>query len=114
MKKLILIGILCGAINGFFGGGAGLILVPLLGLVGLETKYCHATSIAVTLPLSVVSLCVYFFSGNIATENLWLYIIGGTVGGIVGATLLKKVSSRFINILFSLFMIFSAVRLWFR
>lgn len=116
MKKmwiLVLIGVLCGAVNGFFGGGAGLLLVPLLGLYGLDIKHSHATSVAITLPMSVVSLCVYLFCGGIQTEHIWLYLIGGSIGGVIGAFLLKKAPPKFIKILFSLFMIFSAVRMWF-
>ena len=57
--KVILAGALTGTANGFFGGGGGCILVPLLTkLCGLEQKKAFATSVAVIFPLSLVSLTV--------------------------------------------------------
>ena len=51
--KFALAGALTGAVNGFFGGGGGCVLVPLLtGVCGLEPKKAFATSVAVVLPLS--------------------------------------------------------------
>ena len=43
---------LAGMANGFFGGGGGMLLVPLLGRwCGLEQRKAFATSVAVILPL---------------------------------------------------------------
>ena len=48
--KSALTGIISGFINGFFGGGGGMIVVPMLiNLLGFSPKQAHATSIAVIL-----------------------------------------------------------------
>ena len=50
--KFMLAGALTGAVNGFFGGGGGCVLVPLLaGLCSVEQKKAFATSVAVIFPL---------------------------------------------------------------
>ena len=42
--KFLLAGAVTGAVNGFFGGGGGSILVPLLvGMCGVERKKAFAT-----------------------------------------------------------------------
>ncbi|MBO4594177.1 MAG: TSUP family transporter, partial [Clostridia bacterium] len=47
----IIVGIIAGLINGLFGGGGGMIVVPCLKyLLKYETDSAHATAIAVILP----------------------------------------------------------------
>lgn len=112
-SKLLAIGTLAGAINGFFGGGAGLILVPLLKKVcGQEAKSAHATSVAVTFVLSIATFIVYLLRGSFSqVENLWFFIIGSTVGGALGGFALKKIPRKALKIIFSLFLIYSGVRM---
>ena len=48
-----------GIANGFFGGGGGMILVPLLvSRCGLTRRKAFATSVAVILPLCVLGFCL--------------------------------------------------------
>jgi hypothetical protein len=108
------IGIISGVANGLFGAGGGTVLVPgLERFIPLETHKAHATALAVMLPLSVVSAVVYSLSGNI--EVNWLTVLyvsaGGVVGGVIGAKLLKKLSSAWLNILFGLFLAAGAIRM---
>ena len=50
--KYAVSGALAGAVNGLFGGGGGMVLVPLLsGWCGMEGKRSFATCVAVILPL---------------------------------------------------------------
>ena len=56
--KSIVCGAATGAANGLFGGGGGMIAVPLLRAQGLEEKRAHATAIAVILPVSLEVECV--------------------------------------------------------
>ena len=57
--RYLVSGGLAGLINGFFGGGGGSIFVPLLTrLCHLEEKKAFATSVAVILPLCVLSPAV--------------------------------------------------------
>ena len=50
--KSVLAGAAAGLTNGFFGGGGGSVLVPMLTRVcGLDQRRAFATSVAVILPL---------------------------------------------------------------
>ena len=54
-----ILGAVTGIINGIFGSGGGIIAVPMLDKAGFEPKSSHASSIAITLPLSIVSAIFY-------------------------------------------------------
>ena len=111
---LSLCGMLIGLVNGFFGGGGGMICVPLLEKVlHLPNKYSHATAIAVILPISFVSACVYVLSGNLQTIPLLTVGSGVLVGGIVGSFALKFLPSKVLRVIFAIVMLAGGVRLLF-
>lgn len=62
MKKhfFCLTGAIAGLLNGLFGAGGGVAVVPLLEHAGIDTKKSHATSIAIIAPLSLISSLLYF------------------------------------------------------
>ncbi|MCD7741640.1 MAG: sulfite exporter TauE/SafE family protein [Ruminococcus sp.] len=104
-------GLISGAANGLFGSGGGLLAVPALEKGGLETKKAHATSLAITLPLSIVSACVYFNNNNLDLPTALKYLPGGVIGIWIGAALLKHISSMTLNRLFGAVMIYFGVRM---
>ena len=108
---LILAGVVIGFLNGFFGGGGGMLCVPVLATVmGLETKESHATALSVMLPLSMVSAGIYLVSGKVDLGLTLPVTIGFTVGGAVGALLLNKLKSKVISLVFSLVMIVAGIK----
>ena len=59
-----------GLANGFFGGGGGSVFVPLLTRTcGLNQRQAFATSVAVILPLCVLSAAVYLFRGGLPAQH---------------------------------------------
>lgn len=107
-------GILIGFINGFFGGGGGMLCVPLLEKVLSEpTKKAHATAILIILPISVASAITYLIGGYFSLAGT-LSVGGGVVaGGVVGALLLKKLPSFVVGVIFALMMIGVGIRMIF-
>lgn len=116
--KSIVILCLCGAViglvNGFFGGGGGMICVPLLEKVlHLPNKYSHATAIVVILPISLVSAIIYVLSGNLETIPFLTVGAGVLLGGIVGSFALKFLPSKVIRVIFVFIMFAGGIRLLF-
>lgn len=68
-----ILGLITGLANGLFGSGGGIIAVPMLKKSGITTKESHATSLALTLPLSIVS-CFFYIrnSDKILPDSLRL------------------------------------------
>ena len=88
----LLAGALAGVINGFFGAGGGMVLVPLLiRLCGLEDKAAFSSAIAVILPLCAVSIAVYAIHDSLPLRDALPYLIGGAGGGVLAGLLFRKV-----------------------
>ena len=47
-------------------------------------------------------------------NDAWIYMPFGAVGAVIGAKLLPKISNKAISRIFALFIIYAAVRLFFR
>lgn len=99
--KKITCGIVVGAANSFFGGGGGMIAVPLLHKTGLPEKRAHATAILIILPISVMSFLLYAWRGIYDFSVLLPTAIGVTAGGIFGAKLLGKLPVKTVNLVFA-------------
>ena len=108
---LVLTGALTGLANGFFGGGGGMIVVPLMTfLLKVKAKKAHATALAVILPISVVSACIYFMSGKFDFKVGVPTGVGVIVGGIAGAWLLGKISAKWLTKLFAVVMLVAGAK----
>ena len=113
MKKvyLYILGAVVGVANGLFGSGGGIVAVPMLEHEGTEVKKAHATSIAITLPLSMISSFVYFSKGNIDIVYALKFMPFGIAGVFVGAKLLVRLSSVTLKRIFGGVMIIFGIRL---
>lgn len=112
-KKLFLIGIVTGFINGLLGAGGGTLIVPaLVFLLGIEDHKAHATAISIILPLTVISSFIYLQNKIIDLPLTVNVAIGETVGGIIGAYFLNKISIPLLRKIFGIIMIAAAFRMW--
>lgn len=104
-------GALAGAANGLFGAGGGMILVPLLlRWVKVEEKAAFACSIAVILPLCLVSAAVYWARGALDLAQALPYLLGGLLGGFLGGRLFRRVPAMLLRRAFALFLLYGGVR----
>ena len=108
---LVLAGVIIGFLNGFFGGGGGMLCVPVLTFIlGLDAKKSHATALSIMLPLSLVSAGIYLLSGEVDFTLTLPVTVGFTLGGAVGAMLLNKLQNKVISLVFSLVMIAAGIK----
>ena len=104
-------GALAGAVNGFFGGGGGMVLVPLLaGWCGLGERKAFATSVAVILPLCVLSAGIYLFRGGLDLTAALPYLLGGLLGGWLGGKLFNNISMDWLRRGFGLLLLYGGIR----
>ncbi len=109
---LILTGALTGAVCGLFGGGGGMIVVPMLSiLLAFKIKEAHATAIAIILPITLISGVIQIISGNYGLKVGIPTLIGSVLGGALGGVLLKKISNNWLVKIFAVIMFVAGLKL---
>ena len=110
--KLLSLGFVTGLINGVFGSGGGMIIVPALILfLGLKDYKAHATAISIILPLSIISTIIYLLNNTIPIKISFLVMIGGLVGSYIGAKILNKIPTTILRKIFGSVIIYTAIRM---
>ena len=100
-----------GLANGFFGGGGGMILVPLLTRwCGLDQRQAFATSIAVILPLCALSSAIYWLRGGLDFMLALPYLLGGLLGGFLGGRMFKKLNMVWLRRAFALLILYGGAK----
>ena len=107
---MIAVGLISGAMNGFFGAGGGLSLVPLCKYVGkLETKKAHATTLVCVLLMCICGGVVYFANQTFDLKLIFLCLIGSMCGSFIGTKLLRQLKSGVIDLIFSIVIISAGI-----
>lgn len=113
MKKsfFILSSILIGLLNGLFGSGGGIVAIKVLEKNNIRNKYAHASSLYVILPISILSVIIYFLKTKIIIFEVIFYCVFGMIGSFIGSYILKGIDAKLLKKIFSLFMIYSGFRI---
>ena len=110
----IFIGLVAGFINGLFGSGAGMIVLPgLISVMKLDSKVARGTSLFILVVVSVVTC--FFYVRNITDYTaLWFITVGGILGGVIGSKFSKTISEKWLKIALGIMMLISGVRMFLR
>ena len=106
-----ILGLLIGTLNGLFGAGGGIIAVPFLRKMGIEGHRAHASSVAIILPLSLVSFIFYLIDGRLSFDQGIPYILPGIIGAIIGPVLLRKIPSKLLRKIFAILIVYAGIRM---
>ena len=112
MFELIFLGAGVGLVSGFFGIGGGTILVPLLLMLGYETKIAIGISV-----VQMVFSSVYgsYLNNKKGTLDIPMVVVIG-VGGFIGALLSGFIASGFsdttLELIFLFFAVFALLRMF--
>lgn len=109
----VLLGLLSGFINGLFGSGAGMIVLPgLISVYGFDSKKARGTSLLILIVVSMITS--FFYVKNIVNYSaLWFITAGGILGGVIGANFVKKIPDNYAKITLAIIMIISGIRMLF-
>ena len=100
-----------GLANGLFGGGGGMVFLPILSRKGdLSPRKLYATCVGVIFPVCIVSAAVYLLRGGVAFMTALPYLTGGLIGGFFGGKLYGKVSTKLLKWLFAGFLFYGGVK----
>lgn len=110
----IILGVAVGIVNSALGAGGGMISVPAMKKYGLSQKQSQATTLAVILPLTVISTIVYAVNKEFMLTDALKYIPSGFFGSVIGVHLMEKADSSILRKIFALFMIWAGIKMIFR
>lgn len=95
---IALAGLGAGAVNGLFGAGGGMVLVPLLTLLSdLEEDEIFSSSLAIILPICIVSLTVTALTGTVAWSDSVPWLFGSAAGGLIAAKWGQKIPAVWLH-----------------
>lgn len=111
---LALSGASAGAVNGLFGAGGGMVLVPLLVLLTpINDENIFPASISILLPICLVSISFGAANGVFALTEALPYLFGGAVGGIIAGMIGKKIPTVWLHRLLGALILWGGIRyLW--
>ena len=112
--KSAFFGILIGLINILAGSCGGIAAVECLKAENTDKTKSHATAVAIILPLTVISAIMYLVKGNVKLSDSYIYIMPGLAGSLIGSWMLPKIPQKILGKIFSIFIIYAGVRMFFR
>lgn len=88
-------------------------MVPLLtGLLKLPQHLAHGTSLAIVIFVASAGLVGYWITDNVDwTTALWIGL-GSVTGVYLGARVMAKISPRLLRLIFGVFLLSVAVRMF--
>ena len=108
---LILAGLGAGAVNGLFGAGGGMVLIPLLtALTDLKDERVFPASIAIILPICLTSLVVTAATGAVDWVTALPYLAGSALGGLLAGLWGKKIPVKWLHRGLGLLILWGGVR----
>ena len=109
---LVLIGIVAGFFSALFGVGGGIIVVPLLLLLGRwQQRPAMATSLATIGIIALAGTVSYGFHGELKPGAAAIVGLPAAVGAIAGTALQQRIANRTLSLLFALLLTGIGVKL---
>lgn len=88
-----------------------MVLVPLLSRFGeLPERKLYPTCVAIIFPVCLASAAVCLWKDPTVLSPALPYLLGGAIGGVLGAKLYQTVSVQWLRWLFAGFLIYAGVK----
>lgn len=108
---IALAGLGAGVANGLFGGGGGMVLVPLLTLAGtLDDGEIFPSSVSIILPICILSLIFSAFADGIAWHEALPYLLGSIFGGIASGLWGQKLPTTLLHRALGILILWGGIR----
>ena len=104
-------GFFAGILNGLFGGGGGMVLVPLLNtFTNIDEAHIFATSVSIMLPICITSLLLGTNWIDFPLAEALPYLLGSAAGGIAAGLLGKKIPRLWLHRVFGILILWGGIR----
>ncbi len=109
--ELSLLGVIIGALSGFFGIGGGTVLVPVLLLLGFDMKQAVGISIMQMVFSSIYGSYLNVRKGSLKLGEGLFVGLGGAVGGYLSGYLTESLPDILLQSVFVIFVSFAIYRM---
>ena len=110
----IVVGVCAGLLGALCGVGGGVVMVPaFVSLLGLSQKHAVATSLAVILPMAIVSTTKYAQAQLIDWRIAGAAAVGAMVAAYFGTDLMKSMSNAQLTRIFGLLLVVFGIKMLF-
>lgn len=104
-------GALAGLVNGLFGAGGGMVLVPLLTLLtNLEEDEIFPASVTIIFPICIISLLLQFGIAGLPLREGWPYFLGSIPGGLLAHFYGHKIPVKWLHRLLGLLILYGGIK----
>ncbi|MEZ4839876.1 TSUP family transporter [Flavobacterium sp.] len=109
---LLLIGLLAGILSGLIGIGGGIIMVPLLLLLGLSQHESQGTSLAVlSVPVTALAAFNYYKEGFVDWKYAAVVAVFFVIGGYIGSKFAINIDEKMLKKIFGFILLLVAGKL---
>lgn len=107
-------GLAAGTVNGLFGGGGGMLLIPgLKAFSGLEEDQLFPVSVSVMGAVSILTLFLSAGQTPLPWGEAFPYLVGSAIGGVLVGFLGKKIPALWLHRLLGVMLLWGGARyLW--
>jgi uncharacterized membrane protein YfcA len=109
--RLLAIGLVAGVFSALFGVGGGIIIVPLLVVVGLSGRTATGTSLAAISLTAAAGAIAYGFHGDLKPGAAALIGLPAVGGVLLGVELQQRLTSKTLTLGFALLLTAVGIRL---
>lgn len=103
------IGLVSGIISGM-GIGGGTILIPALVIfLMVEQHTAQAVNLLFFIPTAVIALLVHIKNKNVDVRTVFVIVIWGIIGAVIGSWLATSMDSNFLKKLFGIFLLIMGI-----
>ena len=97
---IYLVSVICGLLNGMFAAAAGQIMVfYLVFILKLDSHMSRATSIFCMSLITIISVIGYIKMAKFKIEQVIIVLLCGFIFGIIGAKVMNKIKSNYLNLI---------------
>lgn len=112
---LLAIGLIAGMLSGLIGIGGGIIMVPLLVMMGFTQHQAQGTSLAALLPpVTLLAVINYHQAGNINWKYAIVISAFFIVGSYFGSKIAIGINERMLRKIFAVVLLAVAGKMWFK
>lgn len=112
MLILVLLGVVSGFLSGLLGIGGGLVIVPVLVMLGYDIKVAGAVSLLAVFVICLIGTVSFAVLGEVDWLVAALVAVGSVGGVLLGTRLMRYLPTRAIQIAFAVVLVAVAASLF--